>query len=154
VHLLSNWDHGAIASLELSQRSCLSIQLCEVNELLRDYILLIVLRFILIYFQVGVTPPVATLTSLFAGESPEHRDRRCEMCRIFAQDLESRLHLSRERHLSQETVVPVLTDTCRRLGLDMVETYIYVRMLIVSEVIHSRPSSAGFAAQPNQRRRW
>ena len=76
--------------LQRSQRACVAVQLCEV----------------------GVSPAAATLTSVFAGESPEHRDRRCEMCRVFAHDLESRLHLSSDRYLSQETVMPILTDTC------------------------------------------
>ena len=92
-------SHGLVQGdtelLERSQRACVTVQLCEV----------------------GVSPAAATLTSLFAGESHQHRDRRCEMCRVFAQDLESRLHLSRDRHLSQETVLPIVTDTCRRLGL-------------------------------------
>ena len=91
----SNTVQEATELLERSQRACVTVTLCEV----------------------GVSPAAATLTSLFAAESPQHRDRRCEMCRLFAQDLESTLHLSRDRHLSQENVLPILIDTCRRLGL-------------------------------------
>jgi hypothetical protein len=43
----------------------------------------------------------------------EQWDDRCFVCQAFAKDLEERIHLS--RHLTERSIVPLVSETCDRL---------------------------------------